>query len=1229
MDLEASVVERLQKLRQWQLEQQERLLKQQQIQREMLTQKQDSMYKALELSIQELDLNEDALNINNSNKAIKITDNNKNLITLHDESEIQVINNNELSVNQNINNSFENIISQQHSPRKKFIEDAINIENHIKRHPKDKIMSNVKDKINLIISPKEEKQIKQFTTDGIAPLPPDKIVINHICIDDIPILSPKKDFHTLLEEKLKNSENEPSEKSIASSENKVKKPFLKKGEGLTRFKLNQHKQLTTSKARSHTALFTSNTRFGSKCSKNKNKSNKTTKCLKNAQLSKGTHCTSIEQKHLCLQNIPLPKKKVCSKSDSNTSTIYLKDYVNEMKNTIELNTPDFHSGTQKELEEVRIFELLEEKAENSSFCSTSSAVIAFLQQSTPFKVKNAGYRTENNMCSIKQVTPINKILKEQSVLKSNKCMKSSKDTGTHCDFLGFMNQKIIHDNEMLLQDKENNTTDANGNKYMLLKDQIQSTCDKQNFCDALAIEDDNEVDVSLHVRFSEYNEYKTIGLTDTSSISTESLVTTNFSDEKAWSDFSTPEISTIDSSIPFKIPQSCVIMKNKMQKLNYETQSCQNIKQNKSTCNTDIHQYKDELELSNIEDQTSNNEMSSLCKYNENDSTSRKSDNSCNIETFKKYTKKYENGKESECGNNYNDVIVTEDQENKKELQETNGSIFKSELLKNRLLELEQEISIFRKENAALSTQRKKLHEDYKNICKEYAQKEKSFEENRKHVEECLQEERKKLAREKAALENRMRDSQEKAQQSKLERQEIQNLKQEIVKLTEEMHIKESRWNAAQSRHKCQMRILKMENSKLKQEIERLQNLKKNNVRNKVKCGSSTNTRAIHQINKQLNMQFKKSHKMNDALLDDDQKLVESMLETMDTVNSHTIAEAKEDNYNDNNNIMNDKSQKSQTMVDVVKKRNLYENLIKEATLDLTEIQEQFNTSENLSESKSILNSKLKILDSKTNVIKDNCEKSYKEGDIPSNHNSTDDNIQLYMQNSYICSTFPIEPCDGKRKKDLILISPNKSSNKYIEDTSLFCQNKTNIDKQSIIQSKHSDGSIEYQFPNGNIKKIFPDQGITKLIYYNGDIRETNKDGKIKYFYASTQTWHTTMPDGLEILEFADGQVERRSHNGTVEVSFPDGSLRILESDGVEKWTLPDGTLIQILTNGERILTLPNGQREIHTNSHKRREYPDGTIKLIYLDGTQETRYSNGRIRLKDKDGNLLMDSYQ
>jgi centromere protein J len=30
---------------------------------------------------------------------------------------------------------------------------------------------------------------------------------------------------------------------------------------------------------------------------------------------------------------------------------------------------------------------------------------------------------------------------------------------------------------------------------------------------------------------------------------------------------------------------------------------------------------------------------------------------------------------------------------------------------------------------------------------------------------------------------------------------------------------------------------------------------------------------------------------------------------------------------------------------------------------------------------------------------------------------------------------------------------------------------------------------------------------------------------------------------------------------------------------------------------------------------------------MVYPDGIQETRYANGRIRVKDKHGNLIMDS--
>ena len=81
------------------------------------------------------------------------------------------------------------------------------------------------------------------------------------------------------------------------------------------------------------------------------------------------------------------------------------------------------------------------------------------------------------------------------------------------------------------------------------------------------------------------------------------------------------------------------------------------------------------------------------------------------------------------------------------------------------------------------------------------------------------------------------------------------------------------------------------------------------------------------------------------------------------------------------------------------------------------------------------------------------------------------------------------------------------------------------------------------------------------------------------------------------------------------------------EKDVLEEWRYPDGTVVLETRNKEKIIKLPNGQREIHTADHKRREYPDGTVKIVYLDGKTETRYSNGRIRIKDQNGQLISDS--
>ncbi|KAH8381357.1 hypothetical protein KR093_003039 [Drosophila rubida] len=198
-----------------------------------------------------------------------------------------------------------------------------------------------------------------------------------------------------------------------------------------------------------------------------------------------------------------------------------------------------------------------------------------------------------------------------------------------------------------------------------------------------------------------------------------------------------------------------------------------------------------------------------------------------------------------------------------------------------------------------------------------------------------------------------------------------------------------------------------------------------------------------------------------------------------------------------------------------------------------------------------------------------------------------------------------------------------------VETTVADMNNSNNSEfKREIV---NADGSKDIWYPNGNLKKMSSDGMSVRMLYFNKDIKETDiRAGTVKYYYAETNTWHTTYLDGLEILEFPNGQTEHRRKDGTVEIHFPNNTIKIVDPSDAEKleeWRYADGTHLVQLRNGDKILNLPNGQKEIHTKLNKRREYPDGTVKLVYPDGSQETRYSNGRVRLKDKDGKLIMDT--
>ncbi|XP_066583257.1 centromere protein J [Prorops nasuta] len=980
-----------------------------------------------------------------------------------------------------------------------------------------------------------------------------------ISIDDIPVPSPKKDFQTLLEEKIKDTEEQPNPKNSSNLQIKPKRPYLKKGHGLIRFRPNsmtmpilrtkeihqkpvQHRKTITAKEKTVKAPINS------------------TKSLSNCK---------VAQQQLSLEGVPLPNTKT-----SNIATNWSTD----------LNSSDVEVKNKREMEEVRIFELLEEKAENSSFCSTSSAVVAFLKQSTPYKVqmqKPEGIiNNTNNLQNLESANHEEQFnCREKIRLEQD---SNNKVSYQQSQLLGASsNQNITSHWEPTLAKESNPSTEI---EYIPKELFFNTNKVNHQFDSCENIENDS----SLHVRFAEYNEYKTIGLTDTSSVSNESLANNNYKDDKAWSDYSCSLESSDEDVISCKTKCSNTIAVNKDRIIQNSVINRNNEMIDESFDETEFSNDDSEYEVANVILNEIDDDYESNCGDK---------DNLIDIKTGTFTSPDEDSNTQEEFSRSDEDM--------------ERSTVFKSELLKSRLQELENEIDIFRKENITLAQQRKKMQEDFNKIYGELREKEKAFEEEKIKTKEKLQEEKKKLIREKIALDNRIRGAQERSQQLKQEKMDVKSLREELDSLRKEFHEKERQWNSAHSRQKSQIRILRTENTKLKQEIEQLQNSKKASTKYSRRSGQ-TNTKAIHHINKKLE-EYNKASKKDSLSEDDEDKLVKPMMETIGKLDSLNVNERLSEDEQSKNDFKTsyDPEKLRLGIESIKKKRNLYKNLIEDATAGLVHPKELFPKTENLNKSglqekdqdeMNLENNHLGLISKNLNALKDS-----------QRTNSSTENCDQFVNHAFSVTS------NHSCKNNFEMEKEERTKN----------LSKKKSSKEIIRHVQHPDGRQEFWYANGNVKKMFPEEEITKMIYYNGDVKETDNNGRVKYFYASTSTWHTTLPDGSEILEFPDGQVEKRLQSGIVEISFPDGSVKIIKTNGHEKLFMIDGTITENLPNGEKVLALPNGQREVYTATHKRREYPDGTVKLVYPDGTQETRYSNGRIRLKDKDGKLLMDSHQ
>ncbi|XP_050999138.1 centromere protein J [Acomys russatus] len=447
------------------------------------------------------------------------------------------------------------------------------------------------------------------------------------------------------------------------------------------------------------------------------------------------------------------------------------------------------------------------------------------------------------------------------------------------------------------------------------------------------------------------------------------------------------------------------------------------------------------------------------------------------------------------------------------------GESVRSQVLREKVIELESEIEKFKAENTSLAKLRIERESALEKLRKDIADFEQQKARELARIEEYKKEEMRKLQKERKVFEKYTAAA--RAFPDKREREETQALKQQITDLQEDLKRKETKWSSAQGRLRSQIEMLVKENSDLREEIKVMERFRLDAWKRAAAMESSpeacrygTATKKAQPVSVNSSTQFQKSH-----------------------VSSGAQVEKYKKNY----------------------------------------------------------------LPAQGNLAR-------RSKSVPPRDLGSSDKGQAAL---------PREPLEPVNFPDLEY--KNEENEEEIQGEISHPDGK--------VEKVYKNGSRVVLFPNGTRKEVSADGKSITVTFFNGDVKQVMPDERVVYYYAAAQTTHTTYPEGLQVLHFSSGQIEKHFPDGRKEITFPDQTIKTLFADGQEESIFPDGTVVRVQRDGNKIIEFNNGQRELHTAQFKRREYPDGTVKTVYANGHQETKYTSGRVRVKDKDGNVVMDT--
>ncbi|XP_072205489.1 centrosomal P4.1-associated protein [Excalfactoria chinensis] len=460
--------------------------------------------------------------------------------------------------------------------------------------------------------------------------------------------------------------------------------------------------------------------------------------------------------------------------------------------------------------------------------------------------------------------------------------------------------------------------------------------------------------------------------------------------------------------------------------------------------------------------------------------------------------------------------------------QESGGATVPSQILREKLTELEMEIERFRAENTILTKLREEREHALASIRKEIADFQQQKAQELAEIEEYRKKEMKKLQKERKVFEKYTIEA--RAIPDKKERDEIQALKQQMAELQEDFKRKEAKWSTTHRRLKDQIDALVNENMELKEEVKIMERFRLEAWKKVEAVGSK--------------------------------KKVENSGMTLKRTESVCLQ---------NRGL---KSETGSLLLPAQKCGKINGKSYPEA---------------------------------KGNLPRGPASAPAKDNSKSETATTLEDSSKTFM--------------DTSPDEALLSVPPGPA---YPDSEEI---QKEIAHPDGRVEKVLKNGCHLIFLPNGTWKKVGSDGKTVTITFFNGDVKQIMPDQTVIYYYADAKTTHTTYPDGLEVLQFSNGQIEKHYPDGKKEITFPDQTIKSLFTDGQEESIFPDGTIVRIQRDGSKTIEFNNGQRELHTSQFKRREYPDGTVKTVYSNGHQETKYVSGRIRVKDKDGNILMDT--